>query len=330
MGDDTQFDGRFDGRVDGQAPASRRLVLAAAQLGPVALAESRAHVVARLCALLESAAARGARLVVFPELALTTFFPRYLLSDDEDVLRFFEAQMPGPEVAPLFEAAARHGVAFYLGYAEIAREGGVQRRYNTAILVDAGGRVVGKYRKVHLPGTVDPVPGAPFQHLEKRYFDVGDLGFPVWDLMGVRVGMCICNDRRWPETFRVMALAGAELVLLGYNTPDRNIHHPEPAHLRMFHNDLSVQAAAYQNGCWIVASAKAGDEDGHRLIGGSAVVAPTGEIAARAVGEGDELVVHDADLVLGEYIRRSVFDFARHRRIEHYGAITRQVGVRRD
>ncbi len=309
---------------------SRTLTLAAAQLGPIQLAENRASVVGRLCALMEKAAQRGVGLVVFPELALTTFFPRYLFDDDARLRAFFEREMPGPEVRPLFDLAARHGIAFHLGYAELALEGGLERRYNTAVLVGPDGHVVGKYRKVHLPGTVEPVAGAPFQHLEKRYFHVGDLGFPVWDFMGVRTGMCICNDRRWPETFRVMGLQGVELVVLGYNTPDSNIHHPEPVHLRMFHNDLSVQAAAYQNGCWVVASAKAGREDGHGLIGGSAIVAPTGEIAARAVGEDDELVVHEADLALGEYIRRTVFDFARHRRIEHYGLITRQVGVSRD
>jgi predicted amidohydrolase len=272
---------------------------------------------------MQKAHAHGARLVVFPELALTTFFPRYLYEDEARVLDFFEREMPNAAVQPLFDLAHRLGVAFYLGYAELAVEAGQERRYNTSILVDEHGQIVGRYRKVHLPGTVEPVPGAPYQHLEKRYFHVGDLGFPVWELFGVRTGMCICNDRRWPETFRVMALKGAELVLLGYNTPDSNIHHPEPVHLRMFHSDLAVQAAAYQNGCWVVTSAKAGREDGHGLIGGSSVVAPTGEIAARAVGEGDEIVVHEADLELGRYIRRTVFDFARHRRVEHYGIITR-------
>ena len=101
--------------------------------------------------LMREAAARGADLVVYPELALTTFFPRWLL-DDAEVDAFFEAEMPGPETRPLFEEAASLGIAFHLGYAELAREGGKPRRFNTAILVDNAGAIVGKYRKVHLPG----------------------------------------------------------------------------------------------------------------------------------------------------------------------------------
>ena len=189
------------------------------------------------------------------------------------------------------------------------------------------GNITGKYRKIHLPGTADPVPDAPFQHLEKRYFEVGNLGFPVWRAHGAVVGMCICNDRRWPETFRVMALKGAEMVVLGYNTPDFNIHTDEPKHLRMFHNHVTMQANAYQNGCWVVASAKAGREDGFGLIGGSCIIAPTGEIAAAAMTEDDELVTCDVDFSLGDYIKRTVFDFEKHRRIEHYGIITEQTGV---
>jgi predicted amidohydrolase len=305
-----------------------KLKIAAAQLGPIQRSDSRERVVARLVALLREAAAGGSKLVVFPELALTTFFPRWLYESQVEIDAWFEDAMPDTATQPLFDEAKRLGVGFHLGYAELAREGDTVKHYNTAILVAPDGTPIGKYRKIHLPGTREPVAGAPFQHLEKRYFDVGDLGFPVWKAFGTVVGMCICNDRRWPEAFRVMALKGAELIVLGYNTPDYNIHHPEPAHLRMFHNHLSMQANAYQNGAWIVAAAKAGREDGHGLIGGSCIVAPTGEIAAQALGEDDEVVSYDCDLTLGEYIRRTVFDFARHRRIEHYTLITQQTGVK--
>ena len=70
----------------------------------------------------------------------------------------------------------------------------------------------------------------------------------MWRAFDAVVGMCICNDRRWPETFRVMGLQGVEIVALGYNTPTENIHHPEPMHLRMFHHLVTMQANAYQNG----------------------------------------------------------------------------------
>ena len=306
----------------------RVLRVAAAQLGGIQPGETRAQVVARLLGLLERAAAGGCRLVVFPELALTTFFPRYYFEDRSEIDRFFETSMPGPETRPLFDSARRLGVGFHLGYAEIAREGGRTRRFNTAILVDASGRIVGKYRKIHLPGHEEHLPGKPFQHLEKRYFEVGDLGFPVWRSFGGILGMCICNDRRWPETYRVMGLRGVEMVLLGYNTPETNIHHREPAHLRMFHHQLSLQAGAYQNATWVVAAAKAGSEDGQRLIGGSAIVAPDGQIVARSSTEGDELVVSDCDLDLGADLKRHVFDFGRHRRVEHYGLITGRTAAR--
>ena len=194
-------------------------------------------------------------------------------------------------------------------------------------MVDKSGGQVGKYRKIHLPGHADLKPKAPFQHLEKRYFDVGDLGFPVWEAFGGRLGMCICNDRRWPETYRVMGLQGVEMVLLGYNTPDVNIHHPEPVHRRMFHHLLSLQAGAYQNATWVVATAKAGSEDGCGLIGGSAIVAPTGEIVAKSLTEEDEVISYQCDLAMGEDLKRNVFNFEKHRRIEHYGLITERTGA---
>ena len=134
----------------------------------------------------------------------------------------------------------------------------------------ATGAIVGKYRKVHLPGHAEFDPSARFQHLEKRYFEPGDLGFPVWRIMGGIFGMCICNDRRWPETYRVMGLQGVEMVVLGYNTPSVNSQKAEEGpEKRMFHHKLSVQAGAYQNSTWVVAVAKAGVEDGHPLFGGS-------------------------------------------------------------
>ncbi|HWK44726.1 MAG TPA: N-carbamoyl-D-amino-acid hydrolase [Stellaceae bacterium] len=306
---------------------TRSLTLAAAQLGPIHRADSRASAVRRLIDLLEEAHGRGARLVVFPELALTTFFPRWWMTDQAEIDAYFEREMPGPETKPLFDRAAELGIGFYLGYAELTQEAGRMHRYNTSILVDPTGKLIGKYRKIHLPGHAEHLPEAPFQHLEKRYFEVGNGGFKVWRAMGANLGMCICNDRRWPETFRVMGLQDVEIVVLGYNTPTDNIHHPEPVHLRMFHHLVTMQANAYQNGTWVVASAKAGREDGYGMIGGSAIIAPTGEIAAQALTEEDEVIAVKADLELGAYIKRTVFNFAKHRRIEHYRLITERVAA---
>jgi predicted amidohydrolase len=308
----------------------RRLTLAAAQLGPIQRAEGREVAVARMLRLLEIAHRRGAEVVVFPELALTTFFPRWYEADIAAADRWFEAALPSAETAPLFAAARRFGIAFHLGYAERTAEG---RRFNTAVFVHPSGAVVLKYRKVHLPGHAEFDPQRRVQHLEKRYFEVGDLGFPVVRAAvgaagPVNVGLLICNDRRWPEAWRVLGLQQVELVMLGYNTPSLNMENRgfEAHHLRVFHSHLSVQAGCYQNACFAVATAKAGVEDGHELFGHSIIVNPQGEILAQATSWGDELIVADADLAMCELGRRTIFDFARHRRPEAYGRITAQAG----
>ena len=307
---------------------SRKLRAAVAQLGPIHRADSRAAVVERLIALLREAHGNGARFVVFPELALTTFFPRWWMTDQGEIDRWFERDMPNAATRPLFDLARELGIGFYLGYAELTQEKGEPRHYNTSILVDPDGRIVGRYRKIHLPGHSEHLPQAPFQHLEMRYFDVGNEGFRVWRMQRAVIGMCICNDRRWPETYRVMGLQGIEIVALGYNTPIQNIHHREPEHLRMFHHLLSLQAGAYQNAAWVLAAAKCGAEDGFGMIGGSAIVAPTGEIAALALTEEDEVIATTLDLDLGDYLRRTVFNFEKHRRTEHYGLITGRTGAK--
>jgi predicted amidohydrolase len=306
---------------------ARVITVGAAQLGPIARNESRGLVVKRLLDLLGQARGRGCDLVVFPELALTTFFPRWWMEDQTEIDAFFEREMPGPETRPLFEEAARLGMAFCLGYAELVRKGGALRRYNTAILVDRTGRLVGKYRKVHLPGHAEHEPWRPFQHLEKRYFDVGDLGFPVWRALGGVLGLCICNDRRWPETYRVMGLQGVEMILLGYNTPAHNPPAPEQDALGPFHNHLVMQAGAYQNATWVVGVAKCGREEGCDLLGQSAIIAPSGEIVAQAATLGDELVSARCDLDLTRSYKDTIFNFARHRRPEHYRLIVDRVGA---
>jgi len=296
----------------------RRFVLSVAQLGPIARDEPRASAVARMVGLLRESARRGAALVVFPELALTSFFPRWWIEDDAVLNRWFETEMPSPDTAPLFAAAAELGVGFHLGYAELTPEG---RRFNTAILVDGTGAIVGKYRKIHLPGHAEHEPERPFQHLEKRYFERGDLGFPVFDALGGRIGMCVCNDRRWPETWRMLGLGGAELVVLGYNTPLHYPPAPQHDHLQYFHNALSLQAGAYQNGLWAAGAAKAGREEGCDLIGGSLIVAPTGEIVAQAATVGDEVITAEVDLDRCAEIRRNIFNFALHRQPDQYRAL---------
>ena len=215
---------------------ARQLTVGSAQLGPIARSDTRTQAVARLLELLRQAKSRGCRLLVFPELALTTFFPRWYMEDPEEVDAFFETEMPGAETRPLFEEAAKLEIGFYLGYAELLDDGDRHRHYNTSILVD-------------------------------------------------------------------------------------------PSHLKMLHHRLSLQAGAYQNATWVVATAKAGCEEGSDLIGGSCIVAPTGEIAVESATLEDELIIHDCDLDLGANLRAGIMNFERNRMIEHYHRIATQRGA---
>ncbi len=307
----------------------RTIRLAGAQMGPNCLKDSRAQILARMIALLESAAKEGAQLVVFPELAFTTFFPRWA-SDETELLQYLEPAMPNPNVQALFDRASALKVGFYVGYGELTPEG---HRYNTAIIVGPDGRTLLKYRKIHLPGSHDIRPRLKYQQLEKRYFRYGDLGFPVvrapagWGK--AVMGMLICNDRRWFEGWRVLGLQAVELVCIGYNSAayDPNGGDTESPEVRTFHSTLAVQANAYMNATWAVSVAKAGNEDGAGLIGGSLIVDPNGIIRAQARTLCDELIYAQADLDLCRQGKEKIFNFAAHRRPQWYRPIVDQVGA---
>ncbi|WP_207539439.1 N-carbamoyl-D-amino-acid hydrolase [Sabulicella rubraurantiaca] len=307
----------------------RILTLAGAQTGPIQRADSRARTLDRLIALLEQAAKGGAQCVVFPELALTTFFPRWLLSETE-LDAYFETSMPNPECQALFDRARELRVGFYLGFAERTAEG---KRFNTAITVGPNGAILGKYRKVHLPGSVEPRAGDRFQQLEKRYFEYGDLGFPAFrgpaEWHGAVMGMLVCNDRRWPEAWRCYGLQGVEVMLMGYNSAayDPNGGTTEGAELRTFHSTLAAQSNAYMNATWAVSVAKAGNEDGSGLIGGSVIVSPDGIVVAQAQTLEDEVLLAECDLDACRQGKEKMFNFAAHRRPEHYRRIVEQVGA---
>lgn len=307
---------------------TRNIIIGAAQLGPISRLESRSSAVNRMIKLMDEAKQQGVELIVFPELALTTFFPRWYIEDQVELDLFFETEMPNSETIPLFKKAAELSMGFYLGFAELIKENGKNRHFNTSILVDDKGSLIGKYRKIHLPGHFENEPDRVFQHLEKRYFETGNLGFPTFEAFGGQMGMCLCNDRRWPETFRMLGLQGAELVMLGYNTPAHYPPVPEHDHLNDFHNHLVMQAGAYQNGTWVVGVAKAGNEENCDLIGGTCIIAPTGEIVAECKTLGDELIVYQCDLDRCTEIKDGIFDFAQHREPENYKLITETKGVK--
>ena len=226
---------------------SRKITVAAAQVGAININADKTKTVQRLIDLLQQAAEKNVQLVVFPECTLTTFFPRHLFKTQEELDKYFEHGddiTQSEYVKPLFDKAKDLGIDIVLGYGERTPD---RTGYNTCVYFSASeGRVISKYRKVHLPGTKEPFedPEATNQ-LEKRYFKPGDLGFPAfrapglvkdalkkggakeWDGDGKGphagkgdpiFGMLICNDRRWPEAWRMYSLKGVELVMFGFNT----------------------------------------------------------------------------------------------------------------
>jgi predicted amidohydrolase len=303
---------------------SRIITVGAAQLGPIQKEHTKTSAVDRLIALMRQASANGCDLVVFPELALTTFFPRWFVDDITEADHWYETSMPSPETQPLFDEARRLSIGFSLGYAELTPDG---HRFNTQILVEKDGSVIAKYHKVHIPGHEHHEPDRPFQHAERYYFEPGPEGFGVWKAFGARVGMMICNDRRWPETYRVMGLKGVEMILCGYNTPIHYVPDPSQDILQGFHNALVMQSGAYQNGTWVVGVAKGGVEEGVDSLGQTCIVAPSGQIVAQAYTTGDELVVARCDLDWCSKYKETLFNFDKYRRPEVYGSITAQKGV---
>lgn len=302
---------------------SRLLNVAAAQLGPIQREDSRATVVKRLIDLLRQAHSRNAELVVFPELALTTFFPRWFVDDITQADHWYETSMPSKVTQPLFDEAKSLGIGFCLGYAELTAD---RQRFNTQILVERDGTVVAKYRKVHIPGHEHHEPDRPFQHAERYYFTPSNEGFGVWKAFGGRIGMMICNDRRWPETYRVMGLQGVEMILCGYNTPIHYVPDPSQDPLQGFHNALVMQSGAYQNGTFVVGVAKGGIEEGVDGLADSSIIAPSGELLAKTTTSDDEVITATCDLDWCNNYKDTLFNFDRYRRPEVYGRITQQRG----
>lgn len=351
-------------------PAPRLLTLAAAQMGPNQLADTRESILTRMITLLNTAASQGVKLVVFPELALTTFFPRWQIDDPVKKADFFEPEShddphaitKSPRVKALFDRATELGVDLYLGYAERWTDAqGKVTDYNATLYYSGKeARVVSKYRKVHLPGTKEPITNDATgrgieQQLEKRYFTPGDLGFQAFRAPGLVdgalsasdaagkepkelegkgdpiVGMVICNDRRWAEAWRCYGLQGAEIILDGYNTtayaPQYDGTREEQEAEALFHHRLSCQSGSYTNACYSVNVAKCGIEDGGSLIAGSVIYDPNGHVVAESKTKEDECIVATIDLAKCRKGKDRVFAFERHRRTEHYKRLIEQTGV---
>ncbi|KAL1882385.1 hypothetical protein Plec18167_002801 [Paecilomyces lecythidis] len=349
--------------------SSRQFTVAAAQLGPVkSLTTPRPETLARMIKLLEEAALKSVKLVVFPELTFTTFFPGYIIESAEEIAKFFEPASPAkpyailtsPNAEPLIDKATELGIDISFGYGERwTADDGKVTDYNTAVYYSASQkRCIAKYRKIHLPGRYEPDtrPGVT-QQLEKRYFTPGDLGFQAFRVPGLIegalksedsaalgasedtqgkgdpvLGMLICNDRRWAEGWRCYGLQGIELLLDGYNTtafaPQYEGSNAEQEDEALFHHRLSCQAGSYQNACFSVHSGKAGEEDHGSLIASSCIVDPNGHIITESKTKDDELVYATIDLEKCRKGKERVFAFDKHRRVEHYSRLVDQVGVK--
>jgi hypothetical protein len=282
---------------------ARPLTVAAAQLGPAST--SKAQTVERMIALVEEAGTRGVELLSFPELSLTPYFATKVHAAYDE---FFEEELPSPMTLPLFRAARRTGVHFVLPYAE--RENG--RHYNSAVFVAPEGTILGKYRKTHIPGWVEP-RWKGLNILEKRYFSPGDLGFPVVSHPKAKLGALICYDRRFSEGYRALTLNGAELLCVPYNTPSFG----QPKETGQETSEIMLRAGAMENQIFILAVGKAGVEDGAEYIGGSEVIAPSGQVLAKAQTDGDELVIATIDI--DEIVAsRKKWDFLADRRPDQY------------
>jgi predicted amidohydrolase len=261
---------------------ARTIKVAAAQTGPV-LGEDMRPGVEVACSMIEQAARQNVDIICFSELFLTPFFPNQLRSDYEH----FFLELPSPVTDPLFETARRHAVAVVFPYGEKAG----RSYYNSAAVFDRAGRLVGTYRKTHIPAILPSNVKGGTGSYEKFYFTPGD-SLPIFEMEGVRFGIQICYDRKFPEGSRALALQGAEIIFMPIcaATYGENV-------LRGNTWELPLQGRAYENGVYVVAVNRSGDENGRRHIGKSMIVSPVGaSIMAIAGVDEPQLLVQELDL----------------------------------
>jgi len=274
-----------------------------------ACSHDREHNLRQSLAGIAQAASQGATLVLLQELHTSLYF-----CVREDVAAFDLAEpVPGPTTDTLAAAAAEHGVVI-VGSVFERRAPGVY--HNTAVVLDRDGRLAGRYRKAHIPDD----PG----YSEKFYFTPGDTGFEPVDTAVGRLGVLVCWDQWFPEAARLMALAGADLLLyptaIGFDPAD-----DEDEQQRQLDAWITVQRGhAIANGLPLLACNRVGEESGNVFWGNSFACGPQGEMLARANGAQTETLVVDIDRARSEAVRR-VWPFLRDRRIDAYGELVRRL-----
>ena len=284
----------------------------------VALIQERNHGdaaanLAVIAARVAEAAAKGARLVLLQELHNGAYFCQHESVDEFDLAE----TIPGPSTEFLGNLARQHGVVI-VGSLFEKRATGLY--HNTAVVLETDGRLVGKYRKMHIPDD----PG----FYEKFYFTPGDLGFTPIDTSVGRLGVLVCWDQWYPEAARLMALAGADLLLyptaIGWDPEDVQEEKIRQRDAWV----LSHRGHAVANGLPVLSCNRVGHEtsplgaSGIDFWGNSHVLGPQGEFIAEAGTEATLLVV-DVDLGRSEHVRR-IWPFLRDRRIDAYADLTRR------
>jgi N-carbamoylputrescine amidase len=257
------------------------------------------------------ARARGAEIVCLEELFRSQYF-----CQTEDHGHFALAEpVPGPSTEVLSKLAAELGVVIIASLFERRAEG---LYHNTAAIIDADGRYLGKYRKMHIPD--DP------QYYEKFYFTPGDLGFLAWDTKFGRIGVLVCWDQWYPEAARLTALAGAQILFyptaIGWLSAEKAEHGAQ----QQAAWEAIQRSHAIANGVYVCAANRVGHEGpaggGIEFWGGSFVADPGGRIVAKA-GQGEEVLVAACDLDKVD-ASRTHWPFLRDRRIDAYGDLTKR------
>ena len=262
----------------------------------------------RLAEKIRSLAAKGAELVVLQELHNGLYF-----CQEENVDTFNQAEpIPGPSTEFYGALAKELGVVIVTSLFERRATG---LYHNTAVVLEKDGTIAGKYRKMHIPDD----PG----YYEKFYFTPGDMGFKTIDTSVGRLGVLVCWDQWYPEAARLMALAGAEILIyptaIGY---DPNDTRDEQERQRMAWQTVQ-RGHAVANGLPVVTVNRVGDEDGVPFWGTSFVAGPQGELLYEAPTNEEVEVVVDVDMQRSEQVRRW-WPFLRDRRIENYNDLTRR------
>lgn len=261
---------------------ARMITLAAAQTGPVLTDDWRDNIPGA-CSMIEAAAQKRVDIICFSELFLTPFFPNQLTHDFD---KYFVA-LPDKAMQPVFDAASDHRMALLLPFGE--KDG--RHYYNSCLVADKSGKQLGVYRKTHIPAILPSKLAGGTGSYEKFYFSPGN-EFPVFDLCGTKIGIQICYDRKYPEGSRLLTLKGAEILFM----PICAATYGETT-LRGNTWEIPLQARAYENGVYVVAVNRAGDEKGRKHIGRSMIVDPIGaEIIAVASSDQPELLVATVDL----------------------------------